>query len=48
MAVIGRHTETQAAQPPPAAKKHPVAPSTAKGPNAVPSGRPMSFNFIKI
>ena len=37
---VGTQMETQAAQPPPAAKKHPTAAITPKGPVAAPKGRP--------
>lgn len=37
---VGRHRLTQAAHPPPAARKHPVAATSPNTPVAAPRGRP--------
>ena len=37
---VGRHRLTQAAHPPPAARKHPVAARSPNTPVAAPTGRP--------
>ena len=43
---VGKQMETHAAQPPPAAKKHPTAAITPKGPVAAPKGKPKELKEI--